>query len=82
MENIILKIINLNAYYGNQKVLKNVDLEIYENRVTTILGPSGCGKTTLIRCINRLHELSPGARIEGQILLKGEDLYQIEPMIV
>ncbi|HQO98985.1 MAG TPA: phosphate ABC transporter ATP-binding protein, partial [Caldisericia bacterium] len=82
MENIILKIINLNAYYGSQKVLKNVNLEIYENRVTTILGPSGCGKTTLIRCINRLHELSPGARIEGQILLKGEDLYQIEPMIV
>ena len=82
MENIILKIINLNAYYGSQKVLKNVNLEIYENRVTTILGPSGCGKTTLIRCINRLHELSPGARIDGQILLKGEDLYQIEPMIV
>jgi len=82
MENVILKIINLNAYYGSQKVLKNVNLEIYENRVTTILGPSGCGKTTLIRCINRLHELSPGARIEGQILLKGEDLYQIEPMIV
>ncbi|HQJ56442.1 MAG TPA: phosphate ABC transporter ATP-binding protein PstB [Caldisericia bacterium] len=82
MENIILKIINLNAYYGSQKVLKNVNLEIYENRVTTILGPSGCGKTTLIRCVNRLHELSPGARIEGQILLKGEDLYQIEPMIV
>jgi len=82
MENIILKIINLNAYYGSQKVLKNVNLEIYENRVTTILGPSGCGKTTLIRCVNRLHELSPGARIDGQILLKGEDLYQIEPMIV
>ncbi|HQL66330.1 MAG TPA: phosphate ABC transporter ATP-binding protein PstB [Caldisericia bacterium] len=82
MENVILKIKNLNAYYGSQKVLKNVNLEIYENRVTTILGPSGCGKTTLIRCINRLHELSPGARIEGQILLKGEDLYQIEPMIV
>jgi len=68
MENMILKIINLNAYYGSQKVLKNVNLEIYENRVTTILGPSGCGKTTLIRCINRLHELSPGGRIEGHIL--------------
>jgi len=81
MENVILKIINLNAYYGEQKVLKDINLEVYENSVTTILGPSGCGKTTLIRCINRLHELSPGARIEGQILLKDIDLYQIDPMI-
>jgi phosphate transport system ATP-binding protein len=81
MENVILKIINLNAYYGEQKVLKNINLEVYENNVTTILGPSGCGKTTLIRCINRLHELSPGARIDGQILLKDIDLYQIDPMI-
>lgn len=81
MENVILKVINLNAYYGEQKVLKNINLEVYENSVTTILGPSGCGKTTLIRCINRLHELSPGARIEGQILLKDIDLYQIDPMV-
>lgn len=81
MENVVLKIVNLNAYYGEQKVLKNINLVIFENRVTTILGPSGCGKTTLIRCINRLHELSPGARIEGQIILKNEDLYQIEPML-
>jgi len=81
MENVVLKIVNLNAYYGEQKVLKNINLVIFENRVTTILGPSGCGKTTLIRCINRLHELSHGARIEGQIILKNEDLYQIEPML-
>lgn len=81
MEDVILKIINLNAYYQDNKVLKNIDLEVFENRVTTILGPSGCGKTTLIRCINRLHELSPGAKIEGKILLKGIDLYQLDPMI-
>lgn len=81
MENVILKIINLNAYYQDNKVLKNIDLEVFENRVTAILGPSGCGKTTLIRCINRLHELSPGAKIEGKILLKGIDLYQLDPMI-
>ncbi|MGB9750332.1 MAG: phosphate ABC transporter ATP-binding protein PstB [Caldisericia bacterium] len=81
MENVVLKIVNLNAYYGEQRVLKDINLEIYENRVTTILGPSGCGKTTLIRCINRLHELSPKARIEGQVILKNEDLYQIEPML-
>lgn len=81
MENVILKIINLNAYYHDNKVLKNINLEVFENRVTAILGPSGCGKTTLIRCINRLHELSPGAKIEGKILLKGIDLYQLDPMI-
>lgn len=81
MENVILKIINLNAYYQDNKVLKNINLEVFENRVTAILGPSGCGKTTLIRCINRLHELSPGAKIEGKILLKGIDLYQLDPMI-
>ncbi|MGQ9845210.1 MAG: phosphate ABC transporter ATP-binding protein PstB [Caldisericia bacterium] len=81
MENVILKIINLNAYYQDNKVLKNINLEVFENRVTAILGPSGCGKTTLIRCINRLHELTPGAKIEGTILLKGIDLYQLDPMI-
>lgn len=82
MENVVLKIINLNAYYGDQKVLKNINLEVFENSVTTILGPSGCGKTTLIRCINRLHELSLGAKIEGQILLKDVDLYKVDPMFV
>lgn len=81
MENVVLKIINLNAYYHDNQVLKNINLEVFENRVTAILGPSGCGKTTLIRCINRLHELSFGAKIEGKILLKGIDLYQLDPMI-
>lgn len=81
MENVVLKIINLNAYYQDNKVLKNINLEVFENRVTAILGPSGCGKTTLIRSINRLHELSFGAKIEGKILLKGIDLYQLDPMI-
>ncbi len=82
MENIILSIRNLNAYFGDSQVLKNIDLDIFKNKITSILGPSGCGKTTFIRCLNRLHELVPKARIEGEILLNGEDIYKMDPMIV
>jgi phosphate transport system ATP-binding protein len=82
MENIILSIRNLNAYFGDSQVLKNIDLDIFKNKITSILGPSGCGKTTFIRCLNRLHELVPKARVEGEILLNGEDIYKMDPMIV
>ncbi len=60
---------NLSFYYGDSKVLKNVDLVIPERRVTALIGPSGCGKTTLLRCFNRLHDLYPGNRYEGEIVL-------------
>ncbi len=82
MENVILSIRNLSAYFGEQKVLNEVNLDIYKNKITSILGPSGCGKTTFIRCLNRLHELVPKARVEGEILLNGEDIYKMDPMIV
>lgn len=82
MEKVILKVENLNAYYDNQRVLFNINLEVYENKVTTILGPSGCGKTTLIRCMNRLHELNSNARIEGKIFLKDKNIYEMNPMVV
>jgi len=82
MENIILSIRNLNAYFGDSQVLKNIDLDIFKNKITSILGPSGCGKTTFIRCLNRLHELVPKARVEGEILLNGEDIYKMDTMIV
>jgi phosphate transport system ATP-binding protein len=60
---------NLSFYYGDAKVLKNVDLVIPERRVTALIGPSGCGKTTLLRCFNRLHDLYPGNHYEGEIVL-------------
>jgi phosphate transport system ATP-binding protein len=61
---------NLNFYYGGTAhVLKNVNLAIAENQVTALIGPSGCGKTTLLRCFNRMHDLYPGNRYEGEILL-------------
>jgi len=82
MESEILRIENLNAYYFENHVLKDINLKIPKNKVTAIMGPSGCGKTTLIRCINRLHELSPGARVIGKVFLHNENIYEMEAMMV
>ena len=65
----------LQAWFGETLVLRGIDLTIAPNAVTAIIGPSGCGKSTFIRCVNRMHETVPGARVAGQILLDGEDLY-------
>ena len=61
---------NLNFYYGSVQALKNINLTVPEKQVTALIGPSGCGKTTLLRCFNRMHDLYPGNRYEGQILLE------------
>ncbi len=82
MESPILKTVGLCAYFGQNCVLKNINLSIPRNRVTAIMGPSGCGKTTLIRCINRMHELVPDARVSGKIFLEGEDIYNMSPIIL
>ncbi len=81
-EEIIFETKNLSAYYNETKVLKEVNVSFPEKKVTAVMGPSGCGKTTLIRCLNRLHELTPGAWIEGEVLLKGEDIYRMDPIVV
>jgi phosphate transport system ATP-binding protein len=65
----------LNAYYGDNHAVKDVDLDYAANRVTAMIGPSGCGKSTLVRCINRMHEEIPGARSTGEILLDDLDLH-------
>ncbi|MFB2982036.1 phosphate ABC transporter ATP-binding protein PstB [Microseira sp. BLCC-F43] len=62
-------------YYGDSLALRNVDLLIYKNQITAFIGPSGCGKTTLLRCFNRLNDLIPGTRLEGQILFNGGNIY-------
>ncbi len=82
MEGEVLKIEGLKAYYGDTQILKGVDLSIYRNKVTSIMGPSGCGKTTLIRCINRMHELLPDAKVEGKVFLNGVDVYSMNPIVV
>lgn len=70
-----VRVTNLNAYFGNVQALKNINMTIKEKMVTAIIGPSGCGKSTFIRCINRLHEVVPNARVSGEILLAGKDIY-------
>ena len=65
----------LKAGFGTNWVLKGIDLKIPPNRVTAVMGPSGCGKTTFVRCLNRLHELTPGATVEGEAFLDGENIY-------
>ena len=65
---------NLNFYYGQSQALHSVSLNFEENRVTALIGPSGCGKSTFLRCLNRMNDLIPGARVEGEILLDGENI--------
>ncbi|MDE1852162.1 MAG: phosphate ABC transporter ATP-binding protein [Thaumarchaeota archaeon] len=65
----------LKAGFGGTEVLKGITIRIPQNKITAIMGPSGCGKTTFIRCLNRLHELTPGATVEGEALLDGENIY-------
>jgi phosphate transport system ATP-binding protein len=64
----------LNFYYGQLKALKNLNIEIREKQVTALIGPSGCGKTTFLRCFNRMHDLTPGTRYEGRIMLLPEEI--------
>lgn len=70
-----IRVRNLNAFYGRQQALKDVNLEIPRRRVTVILGPSGCGKSTLLKSLNRFFELGEGTRISGQVLLDEQDIY-------
>ena len=70
----------LSAWFGEKQALDSISLGIPPNAVTAIIGPSGCGKSTYLRCLNRMHELVDGARVEGQVLLDGEDVYREDPM--
>ncbi|AQS52394.1 MAG TPA: phosphate ABC transporter ATP-binding protein PstB [Paenalcaligenes hominis] len=73
-DRIKLEVKDLNFYYGNYHAIKNVNMSIKQNKVTAFIGPSGCGKSTLLRTFNRMFELYPGQRAEGEILLDGENL--------
>jgi phosphate transport system ATP-binding protein len=72
---VVFDIQNLTVNYGRLTAISGVDLQIYENVITAIIGPSGCGKSTFIRCLNRMNDLVPSTRIDGQILYQGADLY-------
>ena len=88
MNNAPLKIEvkDLNFYYERNHALKDISLNVYEKKVTAIIGPSGCGKTTLLRCFNRMHDLYPGNRYEGEIILHPEEVNivskEVDPIMV
>jgi phosphate transport system ATP-binding protein len=75
---------NLSIFFGGKSVLNNVSIEIAAHAVTAIIGPSGCGKSTFLRALNRMHELNPEARLEGEILLFGDNIYSrgVQPVAV
>jgi len=79
-----LSVENLDVYYGSFQAIKKASLKILPNRVTALIGPSGCGKTTFIRALNRMHELTPGVRIEGTVKLDNFDIYgsNIDPVTI
>lgn len=73
---------SLDFYYGPSRALSNVNLEIQPSMVTALIGPSGCGKSTFLRCLNRMNDTIPGTRVEGKILLDGQDIYAPEMDVV
>jgi phosphate transport system ATP-binding protein len=73
-EQLKLSVKDLNFYYGTNKALKSVSVPLYDRKVTAFIGPSGCGKSTLLRVLNRIYELYPNQRAEGEVLLDGEDI--------
>jgi len=80
-EKLKAEVKGLNFYYDSSQALKNIDLPIAERRITALIGPSGCGKTTYLRCFNRMHDLYPNNRYEGEILLFPDGLNIIDPKV-
>ena len=75
---------NMSIWYGEKRAIQDITMDIATNAVTAIIGPSGCGKSTFLRALNRMHELTPRTRMEGRVLLNGEDLYSssVDPTVV
>ncbi|MFC6718720.1 phosphate ABC transporter ATP-binding protein PstB [Natrialbaceae archaeon GCM10025810] len=74
-ERTILEARDLDVYYGSEQALRGIDIEIPEKQVTAVIGPSGCGKSTFLRCINRMNDLVDAARVEGELLFNGKNVY-------
>ena len=81
---IIIQMQHLNFYYGDHQALNDVTLDIPAHQVTALIGPSGCGKSTVVRCINRMNDVIPGTRVEGSVIVDGENIYEdgypLEPL--
>lgn len=76
-----IKVRNLNLYYGDNQALKNINIDLEENKVTAFIGPSGCGKSTFLRTLNRMNDLIDNVKIDGEILVDGEDIYKSKDVI-
>ena len=81
LDNVKLSIKNLDLFYGDNQALKNINIDIKENKVTALIGPSGCGKSTFLRTLNRMNDLIENVKIEGKIEVDGEDIYKTEDVI-
>jgi phosphate transport system ATP-binding protein len=81
---VIFDVDDINVFYGEHKAIRNVTMDLHVNEITALIGPSGCGKSTFIRCLNRMNDLIPSARVDGKIVYHGEDLYasNIDPVQV
>ena len=79
-----VRIEKVNGWYGAKRAIKDVNLNVKDKAVTAFIGPSGCGKTTLLRCLNRMHELTPGAHADGRVVVDGIDIYDksIDPVVI
>lgn len=75
MANSKISVENLNLHYGENHALKDINMEIADHAITAFIGPSGCGKSTFLRCLNRMNDLVDGCRVEGKVILDGEDIY-------
>jgi phosphate transport system ATP-binding protein len=82
MENKVLEIKNFYASYGEEDIIKNINLNIYNKKITAMMGPSGCGKSTLMRCVNRMHELNPNASHKGNIFLNSNNIFKINAILL
>ena len=83
-DSALLQINNLTAYFSSHAVLKKINLSARQNQVVALIGPSGCGKSTLIRCLNRMHEETPGAEVEGEVILNKQNIYapEVDPVLI
>ena len=81
LDNVKLSIKNLDLFYGDNQALKDINIDIKENKVTAVIGPSGCGKSTFLRTLNRMNDLIENVTIKGKIEVDGEDIYQTEDVI-
>ncbi len=81
---VIFDVNDVDVFYGDHRAIRDVTLELHRNEITALIGPSGCGKSTFIRCLNRMNDLIPSARVEGEVVYHGEDLYapDIDPVQV